>query len=954
MKKIFTLVLIVLCYTAAFSQQRTISGHLTDGEGYPLPGMNITIKGTTRGTSSDVHGNYSISAQPGDVLVFSFVGMETREVVLTEETFSKVSETTLSKKNKVALSVERALFTDSIESSEPGVAYLHWNSPTYLNRHDRFPKTIRKITRVGNHYLIKSYDELPSRYAAVGQYTTSFGIETINKLPALQRTYAQGRPVNGSPQWRGPDQNEIFSWGPSTRTLEYDGTNYAYDPNGALVTAGSGNGIPANSYTPLRFFKTGFNATNELILTLPAGEGSTLVISLERKTIQGIIPNADYTNHNFSLRGKDIKLARNLSLDSRFSYHLSEGSLLNRGANLAAIMSSVLTTPVTFDNTNGQSTSAVSNGEKYLLPDGSPRSQSPALANNPYFLTNRLPDHEKQDHYLAGIHLNHRWGNWSTQLTTGIEKQINNIVHGFPVSYATFEEGRITERKTRQSNLYASISPSHVSYHSNYELKTNFIYQVNYTGNQLQRQDGFGFTNGGYFLPLADSIINLDKKLSRVVHEVSAGVQYQYDRYLLLKAGQRHYFSTTANINRFVNFFPSLGMSVDLARFMSWPVSRFEPFYSVSRTIREAPLIYANGSYASTALSSSAYARYYENTELFFLPELAPETEVKQEAGLHAHFFNNITLEASYYHHLTRDFIAPVMQSNRYVLSNVAKVKNEGVTLTVSFVLNNYYQALQWGTDLNWSTYNNSVKEIYSASPWIALAGFNDIATVLAPGKPVGAIYGTTFQRNDAGQLIIGNDGYPMVAGGMKMIGSPIPKWMLGWNTFLEWKRIRLSCLFDFKSGGQMWNGTNAALDYLGKLASTGTQRTIGNYLFDGVDLQGNVNTRAVTFADPALPVEENRWVRYGPTGVGEAYIQKTSWVRLSEVTLSYTTRRVAHKALIKEAKFSITGKNLLLLTPYKGVDPSSSLFGYATGSGLDLFNTPGTRSLYAFITLKF
>ncbi|MBA4146400.1 MAG: hypothetical protein C0523_11585, partial [Cytophaga sp.] len=850
---------------------------------------------------------------------------------------------TFTKKKKISSSVQRALFTDSVESSEPGVAYLHWNSPTYLNRYDQFPKTIRKIIRVGNHYVIKSYDDLPPRTAAAGQYTTTFGIETINRLPSLQREYAQGRPVNGLPQWIGPDQNEIFSWGPSVRTLEYDGSNYAYDRNGALVAAGLGNGVPANTHQPLRFFRTGINTANELLLTLPAIKGSTLIISLEQKTKRGIIPNSDFKNYNFSLRTKDIKIRKNLSMDGRLSYHLSEGKLLNRGANLATIMSSILTTPVTFDNTNGQSSAAIFNREKYILPDGTFRSQSPALVNNPYFLINQLPDHEQQDHYLAGIHLNHHWRNWSTQLTSGLDKQNNNIIHGFPIGYATYTGGRMTNRKTEQSNLYASISPSYSRYQYNSELKANISYQVNYIDNQLQRQDGFHFTNEDYSLSHADSMVYLNRNLSRVVHEVSANVQYRYEQYLLLKAGQRQYFSTTLNANRYVNFFPSLGVSIDLAHFMDWPVNRLEPFYSVSRTIREAPLIYSNESYASTALSSSSYTQYYENTELFFQPGLAPETEVKQEAGLHAHFFDNFTLEASYYYNLTRNFIAPMAKGSGYALSNAAKVKNEGVTFTVSFVNDSYYQSLRWGTDLNWSTYNNTVKEIYSASPWIALAGFNDVATVLAPGKPVGAIYGTTFQRNGAGQLIIGSDGYPMVAGGgMKMIGNPIPQWMLGWNAYLEWKRWRLSYLFDFKAGAQTWNGTNAVLDYLGKSASTGVQRNTGNYLFDGVDVQGNINTHAVNFADPALPLENNRWVRYGTTGVGEAYIQKTSWVRLSEVTLSYTTRSAAHKVLIKEAKFSLTGKNLFLITPYKGVDPSSSLFGNATGNGLDLFNTPG------------
>lgn len=62
-----------------FAQQRTITGTVTDEDGLPLPGVNVLIKGTTTGVQTDFDGNYSVAAQPGDVLVFSFVGLETAE-----------------------------------------------------------------------------------------------------------------------------------------------------------------------------------------------------------------------------------------------------------------------------------------------------------------------------------------------------------------------------------------------------------------------------------------------------------------------------------------------------------------------------------------------------------------------------------------------------------------------------------------------------------------------------------------------------------------------------------------------------------------------------------------------------------------------------------------------------------------------------------------------------------
>ncbi|APG61158.1 SusC/RagA family TonB-linked outer membrane protein [Christiangramia salexigens] len=62
-----------------FAQQQTVTGTVTDEDGIPLPGVNIVVKGTSTGVQTDFDGNYSIEAEVGDVLVYSFVGLKTAE-----------------------------------------------------------------------------------------------------------------------------------------------------------------------------------------------------------------------------------------------------------------------------------------------------------------------------------------------------------------------------------------------------------------------------------------------------------------------------------------------------------------------------------------------------------------------------------------------------------------------------------------------------------------------------------------------------------------------------------------------------------------------------------------------------------------------------------------------------------------------------------------------------------
>ncbi len=66
-----------------FAQEKTITGTVTDESG-PLPGVSVVIKGTTTGTETDFDGKYTIKANAGDVLTFSFVGMTSQEKVIGE------------------------------------------------------------------------------------------------------------------------------------------------------------------------------------------------------------------------------------------------------------------------------------------------------------------------------------------------------------------------------------------------------------------------------------------------------------------------------------------------------------------------------------------------------------------------------------------------------------------------------------------------------------------------------------------------------------------------------------------------------------------------------------------------------------------------------------------------------------------------------------------------------
>ena len=78
--------LLALVVQLTFAQEKTISGTITDDAGLPLPGVNIIVQGTNTGTQSDFDGNYTITANVGQTLVFSYVGFTDFTSTITAST----------------------------------------------------------------------------------------------------------------------------------------------------------------------------------------------------------------------------------------------------------------------------------------------------------------------------------------------------------------------------------------------------------------------------------------------------------------------------------------------------------------------------------------------------------------------------------------------------------------------------------------------------------------------------------------------------------------------------------------------------------------------------------------------------------------------------------------------------------------------------------------------------
>lgn len=970
------------------AQERLISGRLKADDGSPLPGVSIAVKGTTKGTTTDANGYYQITAPIGSTLVISFIGFTTREVLVTEKnsTATGNSKKALSKATKeVARPQESVPKTTLPEASEnststkaktppppapsTGVATMSDNAPVYVTMIERGIRRMPSTEPIRQPYSIRYVNGWWARLrygaqARNGAYivdnrpgvtipfqfsvTSSFAVTQVNRLPALQNEYAQGRPHGGEALWRGPETGEVFGWGPKIRNLEYDGNATAFDAKGSLTARGSGNGTPAQAYDPYSFFRNG--STTEQNLTFKTKIRETqLKVGFTNQSQQKVIPNAQLNSQKWTLYGKRT-LFHTLDVETGLFYTHLDDRLPNRSGNWVRLMASVLQTPPTFDNANGLSPKqAATNPATYLLDDGQFRTSGVGQTDNPFALANLLPDRDTRRNLLTHLTFNFRADKFNILLKGSLENQNQRTVFGVLPEMAASADGRLTERSYRSSHRQLTFIPSYdawLDYGYNFRINTQVSYVLTHQQDQLDRKDGFGF-GSAFQMDQADSLLTRQARPFRQMHELTESIQLKYKGIAVVNASNLSYFSSTYASG--AAWLPSAGVAFYPTELSGLGSSSFfssaKLFANYSQNLQEAPLVYNQWQYNSTAYSSVNYRNYTESQEIVSPQLTKPEHSRKTELGFEMQLLNHrVEIAGNYFTHLTQDALVPVMRGQTARLENLATLENKGSEWKIS--ANQTSGDFRLFSSFSFQRVIPLVKALSGSETRLPIAGFSDISSNLMAGQPYGVLVGSTWKRNENGQLIIGPDGFPLVDSQPRILGNPNPKWTAATEQTLWWRNWSLNLRFDFRHGGMTWNGTQAALNYLGASQLTQQQRVVRDYLFEGVLENGKPNGKTVDFANPAGGLEANRWVRYGVGGVGEESLQKTSWIRFNELKISYSLpHQLQNRLRLSDAKISLTGRNLWLWTPYTGVDPAATLFGYGTTTGLDLFNTPSLRS---------
>lgn len=341
---------------------------------------------------------------------------------------------------------------------------------------------------------------------------------------------------------------------------------------------------------------------------------------------------------------------------------------------------------------------------------------------------------------------------------------------------------------------------------------------------------------------------------------------------------------------------------------------------------------------------------------------LEPEMTSTWEIGTDLRFFNNRTrLDLAYYNTTVDNqiVIVRVSPTSGTILQtrNEGSIENQGVeaTLTQDILTTRDFQ---WTATLNFSLNRGKVKDLPDDMKYIAGGDtqYGDLYTTCYLGEATTGIVGSDYLRNDAGQVLVDENGYPRISPEKYIyLGNREPDCLIGLGSTFSWKDLSVSFLLDGRVGGKVANVTGR------NLMSNGMSEYIARYRNHKVVFNGVVEQPDGTYVQNTTPVILDSQTYNNYIGnVGSNFIEDGSYLRLSYVTVGYDfsnlMRKLGSKNPIKGLRCSLTGRNLFLLTKYSGSDPQvMPEAANGTGAmGIDSYSVPALRSFNFNVNVTF
>lgn len=983
------------------AKSRNISGNVVDAKGEPLIGVTVIEKGTTNGAVTDLDGNYKITTKTATpVLVFSYVGYQTKETHATEKIVNIVLEdgaqelgevvvTALGiKRSEKALSynvqkvgndavttVKSANFMNSLSGKVAGVninassagmggaARVVMRGPKSISQSnqalyviDGIPVTGRSQGELKGDAMMYANQPGTESIADVNPED----IESISVLsgPAAAALYgsaaAQGVvmittkkgqegkvsvTISNSSQFANPFVMPKFQ------------DQYVNRP-GEIKTWGDKATSEFGTYEPADFFNTGTNIQNNISLTAGTSKNQTY-LSVGTTNAQGIIPNNSYDRYNFTFRNTTSFLNDKMTCDFNFNYIREKDKNLMAQGQWFNPLTSLYLFP------RGESFDAIRTFEVYdpvrKIYVQNWNYGDALKMQNPYWVANRMNRTNDRNRYMVSASLKYEildWLNvtgrlrWDDAATKQEDKRYASTLKLFaPSDYGFYGYDKINDQ-TLYGDLMLNINKT---------LGENFSISSN-MGASFSRlkYDVTGFQGGlkapsNVFTPNAIDYGNATND-NRPIFEsykhyinsmfISAELGYRSMLYLTL-TGRNDWDSALHGTAQTSFFYPSVGVSAVISEMAKMP--------QMINYLKVRASWASVGSAIEPNLSSAWRYEYnpalgtYKTVTYKFPKKFYPERTDSWEAGVTARLFGNaLSVDLTVYQSntrkqtLLRDVTSGAAGFNKEYIQT-GNIRNRGLELSVGYTKS--WADFTWSSSLAYSMNRNKIVELLeNPNEVVRQAGLSGCGVVLKKGGGMGDIYTyTDFKRDAEGNIALDSNGNVM-------------------QTNLSNPQYRGSVLPKGNLGFSndfSWKGVNLGFVLtarLGGICMSQTQAILDEYGVSAVSAEAR-NNGGIAVNTGKISAEGYYAVVGGDNPIWSEYIYSATNVRLQEAHISYTLPRKWLKS--KELTLGVTANNLFMIYRKAPFDPESTASTGTYYQGFDYFMQPSLRTLGFNIKLK-
>lgn len=788
------------------------------------------------------------------------------------------------------------------------------------------------------------------------ELNSEFSLDQVNKLPRQQSLFAQGTggsyvdPIAGTPR----------SWGPSFDTLRYaNDPTYSYSTVGRIVgksdPLASGQGVePFDNVGS--FFQTGIRSNTNL--SLSGGEQkANYLMSFGHLNQTGVVPNANFKRSTAHLQGS-LQPWKRVRINASTTYSLSGGNRQQRGSNLSGVMLGLMRTPTSFDLTNG-SDDPVNDPRAWELEDGSQRGYNPTY-DNPYWSINRNQVTDRVNRVIGNLGL--EWDifhNLSFKYRIGLDQYSEERKSYWDAGSGEFSaiNGLVINDLY---NYFALNSDMILSYRHQFfeDYDVELLVGHNFYDERAYNlvQEGENFVIPGFY-----DVSNAQVQIfyDGLFRERTVGAYYElkvgFRDYLYLTTTGRNDWSSTLPVTNNSFFYPSASLSFLFTELLNMSSNKYLGFgklrFSFGAGGNAAPDPYLLGIVYSAVPNVQGRTAFLRSP-LIGNQQLEPERTNSFEIGTDLRMFDNrLKVDFTWYRNISKGQILelPIANSSGFSaqVANGGKIRNSGIELLASGTVLEQNDFL-WEIQLNYSRNRNLVLELDESIPFLPLpgAGVTSTRNVIIEGEPFAVIYGSRWLRDAAGNVQIDDDGYPIMDTENGIVGDPNPDWLMGIRNNLTFKNFQFSFLFDFRKGGDIFNGTKGVMLNLGIHEDTESREEL--VLIEGVRASDGAPNSTM------VKLDESYYSRYPFAGVSEASIEDGSFVRLRDVRLSWDMPKEWLGDKFSSLQLAVSGRNLWLWTKYSGIDPETNLAGASNSIGRDWFNAPNTRGLALNLRIRF